>query len=317
MIERFSQGVFVSTESPVLVRPKPEWVKVKAPSGERYLKIKQLLGDLKLATVCQEARCPNMGECWSGGTATFMLMGDTCTRGCRFCHVKTAKNPGALDPLEPEKVGYAIAKMGLDYVVLTSVNRDDLEDEGAHHFARTIEVIKAGAPQMIVEVLTPDFHGRVELIEKIVRSGPDVYAHNVETVERLTPRVRDRRATYRQSMGVLEAVKRLDSTRYTKSSLMLGLGEEDQEVRRVLSDLRSVGCDVVTFGQYLQPSKKHLKVQSFLSPERFQDWQREAEAMGFLYVASGPLVRSSYKAGEFFLKGVIENTRRQDHAEGR
>ena len=279
---------------------------MRPPSGERYLQIKDLLGQLKLATVCQEARCPNMGECWSGGTATFMLMGDTCTRGCRFCHVKTAKNPMPVDPQEPEKVGFAISQMGLDYVVITSVDRDDMPDEGAAHFARTIEVIKFNDPSLIVEVLTPDFKGRLECIEKVVLAKPDVFAHNIETVERLTPRVRDRRATYKQSLQVLALVKTIDATRFTKSSIMLGLGETDVEVLQTLRDLRQVGCDVVTFGQYLQPSAKHLKVESYVTPEKFKEWQQVAEGMGFLYVASGPLVRSSYKAGEFFIKGVIE-----------
>lgn len=290
-------------------KPKPSWIKVRAPAGERYLEIKDLLGDLKLATVCQEARCPNIAECWGGGTATFMLMGEVCTRGCKFCNVKTGNPRGKIDNEEPEKVGFAIAQMGLDYVVLTSVDRDDLPDEGSEHFARTIRVIKSQAPKLIVEVLTPDFKGRREFIEKIVQAKPDVFAHNIETVERLTPRVRDRRAGYQQSLNVLTMVKEMDPSRYTKSSIMLGLGETDEEVLQTLKDLRNVGCDVVTFGQYLQPSKRHLKVEEYISPEKFAEWQKTAEAMGFLYVASGPLVRSSYRAGEFFMKGVIEKQR--------
>jgi lipoic acid synthetase len=273
------------------------------------LAIKELLGELKLATVCQEARCPNMGECWSGGTATFMLMGEVCTRGCRFCAVKTGNPRGAIDPDEPEKVGYAIAQMGLDYVVITSVDRDDLPDEGSEHFARTVRKIKQEDPKLIVEVLTPDFKGRQEYVAKIVDALPDVFAHNVETVERLQRPVRDPRASYRQSLGVLEYVKQRDASRFTKTSLMLGLGETDEEIRTTLRDLRSIGCDVVTFGQYLQPTSRHLKVENYVEPEKFAEWQREAEGMGFLYVASGPLVRSSYKAGEFFLKGVIERRR--------
>jgi lipoic acid synthetase len=289
---------------------KPSWIKVRPASGERYFAIKELLGSLNLATVCQEAKCPNIGECWSGGTATFMLMGEVCTRGCRFCAVKTGNPKGKIDNEEPEKVGFAISQMGLNYVVITSVNRDDLPDEGSTHFARTIETIKAHAPKLIVEVLTPDFKGKAEFIEKIVRAKPDVFAHNIETVERLTPKVRDPRANYKQTLRVLEMVKEMDSTRYTKSSVMLGLGETDEEVRQTMRDLRAVGCDVVTFGQYLQPTKRHLKVQAFVEPEKFVQWQQEAEAMGFLYVASGPLVRSSYRAGEFFMKGVIEQQRR-------
>lgn len=294
----------------IIRHPKPEWLKVKAPAGENYNRIKSMLGDLNLATVCQEARCPNIGECWSGGTATFMLMGEVCTRGCRFCAVKTGNPKGKIDTEEPQKVGWAIAQMGLEYVVLTSVNRDDMEDQGAGHFAETIEVIRKNDPDLIVEVLTPDFKGREDLVQKIVTAKPHVFAHNVETVERLTPKVRDPRAKYNQSLSVLHMVKQMDPSIYTKTSIMLGLGETDEEVRTAMKDLRAVGCDVVTFGQYLQPSKRHLKVLEFISPEKFKQWEQEALSMGFMYCASGPLVRSSYKAGEFFLKGVIDGNKR-------
>jgi lipoyl synthase len=290
---------------------KPDWLKVRAPVGEKYFEIKELLKSLNLATVCQEARCPNMGECWNGGTATFMLMGEVCTRGCRFCSVKTGNPKGKIDNEEPEKVGHAIAKMGLDYVVLTSVDRDDLPDEGSSHFARTVETIKKNKPDLLVEVLTPDFKGNEEFIAKIVDAKPDVFAHNVETVERLQKRVRDPRANYRQSLDVLAYVKRRDPTRFTKTSIMLGLGEKDEEILQCLRDLREVGCDVVTFGQYLQPTKTKLKVEEFITPEKFDYWRVQAEGMGFLYVASGALVRSSYRAGEFFIKGIIE--RRNQH----
>ncbi len=293
------------------MRVKPTWLKVKAPAGERYLEIKDLLASLNLATVCQEARCPNIAECWGGGTATFMLMGEVCTRGCKFCAVKTGNPRGAIDNEEPEKVGYAISKMGLDYVVLTSVDRDDLPDEGSSHFARTVETIKRLSPELIVEVLTPDFKGNESYVAKIVDAAPDVFAHNVETVERLQKAVRDPRAGYAQSLRVLEFVKERDPSRYTKTSLMLGLGETHAEIRQTLRDLRAIECDVVTFGQYLQPTHRHLKVQEFVSPEQFEAWQKEAEDMGFLYVASGPLVRSSYRAGEFFMKGVIEKRRKE------
>ncbi|MBK7890155.1 MAG: lipoyl synthase [Bdellovibrionales bacterium] len=286
--------------------PKPSWLKVRAPGGENYVRIKDMLKTLNLATVCQEARCPNMGECWGGGTATFMLMGEVCTRGCRFCAVKTGNPRGKIDNEEPEKVGWAISKMGLEYVVLTSVDRDDMADQGSEHFARTIRTIREGDPKLIVEVLTPDFKGDRECIERVTRAKPHVFAHNIETTEKLTRGVRDPRAGYRQSLRVLEMVKEIDSTRYTKSSIMMGLGEERDDVLQALRDLRSVGCDVVTFGQYLQPTKRHLKVQSFVTPEEFQDWQKISEDMGFLYVASGPLVRSSYRAGEFFMKSMIE-----------
>jgi lipoic acid synthetase len=288
---------------------KPNWLKVRPPAGEKYNNIKSMLASLNLATVCQEARCPNIAECWGGGTATFMLMGDTCTRGCRFCAVKTGNPRGKIDNDEPYKVGFAIAKMDLDYVVITSVDRDDLPDEGAGHFAKTIETIKSERPEMIVEILTPDFKGQRHLIEQLVRAGPDVFAHNIETVERLTKKVRDPRATYPQSLSVLKFIKEVNPKMYTKSSIMLGLGEQDDEVLQTLKDLRSVGCDVVTFGQYLQPTKRHLPVIEFVTPEKFDFWRETAEGMGFLYAASGPLVRSSYKAGEFFIKGVIEKER--------
>ncbi len=293
--------------SPVL--PKPDWLKVRAPGGENYIRIKEMLGELKLATVCQEARCPNIGECWAGGTATFMIMGDTCTRGCRFCNVKTGNPKGLLDPLEPEKVAYSISQMNLEYVVITTVDRDDLPDQGAEHFARTIRTIKKLAPHLIVEILAGDFRGEQKWIQLLNEARPDVYAHNIETVERLTPRVRDPRATYRQSLRVLEMVKEQDPTRYTKSSIMLGLGESEEEVLQTLKDLRQVGCDVVTFGQYLQPTARHLKVIEYITPQKFTEWQATAESMGFLYVASGPLVRSSYRAGEFFMKSLVERTR--------
>ncbi len=295
--------------------PKPDWLKVRAPAGENYTRIKNMLGELKLATVCQEARCPNIGECWSGGTATFMLMGDVCTRGCRFCNVKTGNAKLgllAVDPLEPEKVAYSIAQMKLNYVVITSVNRDDMPDQGSDHFARTVKTIKKLDPNLLVEILTPDFSGDEKLVHHLVAAKPDVYAHNIETVERLTPSVRDPRAKYHQSLRVLEMVKEFDPTVYTKSSIMLGLSETNEEILQTLKDLRAVDCDVVTFGQYLQPTEKHLKVIEYITPEKFVHWQTLAEGMGFLYVASGPLVRSSYRAGEFFRKGVIEKRQRQE-----
>ncbi|AGH94918.1 hypothetical protein A11Q_698 [Pseudobdellovibrio exovorus JSS] len=299
-------------------QPKPDWLKVRAPSGENYVRIKNMLGDLKLATVCQEARCPNMGECWSGGTATFMLMGEVCTRGCRFCNVKTGNAKLGLppvDPFEPEKVAYSISQMKLHYVVITSVDRDDMPDQGSDHFARTVKTIKKLDPNLIVEILTPDFRGDEKLVHHLAGAKPDVFAHNIETVERLTRSVRDPRAGYRQSLRVLESVKEFDPTIYTKTSIMLGLGEKDEEVIQSLKDLRAIGCDVVTFGQYLQPTVKHLKVMEYVTPEKFAEWQKLAESMGFLYVASGPLVRSSYRAGEFFMKGIIEKKRQQEQSQ--
>ena len=285
---------------------KPEWLKVRLPSGAEYVRIKNLTSKLKLATVCEEARCPNIAECWGGGTATIMLMGDTCTRGCRFCNVKTGRPQSKPDPKEPEHVSTAISSMGLDYVVLTSVNRDDLEDDGAGHFAKTVYLLRKTAPSLLIEVLTPDFRGQKHLISEIINSDPHVFAHNIETVERLTPQVRDRRASYQQSLNVLRQVKEEKQHIFTKSSLMLGLGETEDEIKQTLTDLRKVACDVITFGQYLRPTKRHLPVQKYLTPKEFDEWKETALSMGFLYSASGPLVRSSYRAGEYFIKGVLE-----------
>jgi lipoyl synthase len=304
------------------ILPKPAWLKAAPADSENYQRLRTTVRELGLATVCEEARCPNIGECWGGGkdqtaTATIMILGDTCTRGCRFCSVKTSKTPPPPDPNEPTKVAQAIAAWGLDYVVLTSVDRDDLSDQGADHFAQVIRNIKMESQNgILVEALTPDFRGDHALVHQVATAGLDVYAHNMETVERLTPRVRDHRATYRQSLGVLEYVTSLIRSgnedddgllcpKLTKTSLMLGLGETDDELRQTLVDLRTTGCSVVTFGQYLQPTKKHLAVQEYIPPEKFAFWQTEAEGMGFAYVASGPMVRSSYKAGEFFLKNLL------------
>ena len=262
-----------------------------------------------LSTVCEEARCPNMGECWSGGTATLMLMGDVCTRGCRFCHVKTGNPKGKLDEREPEKVARTVSLLNLSYIVLTSVDRDDLPDEGAGHFAKTISSVKKQIPSLMVEVLTPDFKGHHSLIDKVLLAGPDVFAHNVETVERLTPLVRDPRAGYTQSLKVLARAKEHTPSIYTKSSLMLGLGEKEEEIFKTLRDLRAVGCDIITFGQYLRPSRRHLSVKEYISPEKFKSWKVAAEDLGFLYSASGPLIRSSYRAGEFFLESLIKKQR--------
>ena len=286
---------------------KPEWLKVKIPSGTNYHSIKKLVKDLKLSTVCQEANCPNIGECWGGGTATLMLMGDVCTRGCRFCNVKTGNPKGWLDEDEPQKVAFTISKLNLKYVVLTSVDRDDLPDEGSGHFAKTVSYIKMKQPKLLVEVLTPDFSGRASCIRKVLLAKPDVFAHNIETVERLTPKVRDPRSKYLQSLEVLEIAKKESPRIYTKTSIMLGFGETDLELQKTLEDLRKVKCDFITFGQYLRPQKRHLPVQRYVPPEEFENWKRRAEDMGFLYCASGPLVRSSYKAGEFFIESLIKS----------
>jgi lipoic acid synthetase len=285
-------------------QPKPEWLKVRMPGGGRYEHVRRTLRELNLHTVCEEASCPNVGECWGGGTATVMLMGDVCTRGCRFCDVASG-TPGPLDLLEPRHLAEAVSRLGLDYLVVTSVNRDELPDGGASHFAQAIVELRRAAPKTLVEVLTPDFQGSRAALEMIIDAEPAVAAHNVETVERLTPRVRDRRATYRQSLEVLEHYKR--GGMKTKSSLMLGLGETRAEVLQAMRDLRGVNCDILTLGQYLRPSEKHLPVEEFVRPEVFADLEREGLALGFRFVAAGPLVRSSYKAGEFFIQRWIES----------
>jgi lipoyl synthase len=293
--------------------PKPEWLKVRMPGGGRYEHVKATLKELKLATVCEEASCPNVGECWGSGTATVMLMGEVCTRGCRFCDV-TSGQPAPLDPLEPRHLAEAVGRLGLDYLVVTSVNRDELEDGGASHFAQAIRELKREAPKTLVEVLTPDFQGRQFALEMIIDARPDVAAHNVETVQRLTPTVRDRRASYRQSLDVLESYKK--GGLKTKSSIMLGVGETHAEVVEAMRDLRAVGCDILTLGQYLRPSEKHLAVSEFVRPEEFAALEQEGLSLGFRFVASGPLVRSSYKAGEFFLQRWIEEERAQTATPG-
>lgn len=310
---------------------KPPWLRQKAPSGAKYEGLVDQMRDLKLATVCEEARCPNIGECWSGdtGTATIMVLGDTCTRGCRFCAVNTAATPPPPDEGEPEATAEAVASWGVGYVVLTSVDRDDLADGGAGHFARTVRGIKRRAPRVLVECLTPDFRGDVGAIRHLARSGLDVFAHNVETVERLQSRVRDPRAGYKQSLKVLEEAKRAAADAsgddgvggrvlYTKSSLMLGFGEEDHEVEQAMRDMKNAGVDILTLGQYLQPTPRHLPVVEFVTPEKFDHWARYGkDVVGFRYVASGPLVRSSYKAGEFFVEAMIRDDEARAKLEAR
>jgi lipoic acid synthetase len=297
----------------ILASKKPEWLKIRPPAGESYTSIKGILRERQLHTVCEEAHCPNVAECWSSGTATFMLGSDTCTRACRFCAIKTSRTPPPLDPEEPYKIAESIALLGLHYVVLTSVDRDDMEDGGANHFAATIREIKRLSPKIIVEALVPDFRGDVEAVQTIVDSGLDVYAHNVETVKRLQYRVRDPRANYVQSLATLRAAKAYARSKnqelFTKSSIMLGLGEEAAELHQAFDDLRDYEVDVLTLGQYLRPSMAHLPVEKYVTPEEFQSLQSVAEQKGFLYVASGPMVRSSYRAGEFFIQGVIERKR--------
>eukprot|EP00126_Sphaerothecum_destruens_P000276 Sdes_comp10327_c0_seq2m1970 len=285
--------------------------------GENFHRLKTSLRNLKLSTVCEEAKCPNIGECWGGGkdavaTGTIMLMGDTCTRGCRFCSVKTSRAPPPLDPSEPVNTANAIGAWGIDYVVLTSVDRDDLLDGGSRHIAETIGEITSRFPRIYVECLTPDFRGDLEAVSRVARSGLKVYAHNLETVRDLQKYVRDPRANYDQSMRVLIHAKESNPAVITKTSLMLGLGETDEEVVQTLADLRENNVDVVTFGQYMQPTKRHLKVKQYVPPEKFAYWESIGQQMGFLYVASGPLVRSSYKAGEFYIKNIIKGKQREE-----
>lgn len=290
---------------------KPTWLKAPLPRGEQYEHLRETVKGLGLATVCQEARCPNIGECWGGkkgvATATIMLLGDTCTRGCRFCAVKTSRTPPAAESDEPEKTSSAILKWGLEYVVFTMVARDDIPDGGAAHVARTIKLLKEHHKPPLVEALTSDFQGSFESVKAVVESGLDVFAHNVETVRELQHVVRDRRTSMDRSLDVLKFAKQVNPDIITKTSLMLGCGETDEEIVNTLKELRGADINVVTFGQYLQPTSRHMKVVEYVTPEKFGHWQKVSEEMGFLYVASGPMVRSSYRAGEYFIQNVIEN----------
>ncbi|KAJ8484481.1 hypothetical protein OPV22_016966 [Ensete ventricosum] len=295
---------------------KPEWLRQRAPQGEKYARLQESLAELKLNTVCVEAQCPNIGECWNGGggaggegdgiaTATIMLLGDTCTRGCRFCAVKTSRNPAPPDPMEPQSTAKAIASWGVDYVVLTSVDRDDLPDGGSGHFAQTVKALKKLKPDILVECLTSDFRGDLEAVSLLADSGLDVFAHNIETVRRLQRIVRDPRAGYEQSLNVLKHAKLSKDGMVTKSSIMLGLGESDEEVKEAMADLRAIGVDILTLGQYLQPTPLHLTVKEYVTPEKFAFWKEYGESAGFRYVASGPLVRSSYRAGELYVQKLL------------
>jgi lipoic acid synthetase len=298
----------------LLAEPKPAWLTVNPPRGQPYDDLKELFGTLNLHTVCQEAHCPNVHECWGGGTATLMLMGDVCSRACRFCMVTPGKPQGILDPLEPENVAFALAQMRLTYVVLTSVDRDDLPDGGASHFARTIRLVKESNPGTLVEALIPDFQGEISDLKLVVDARPDVVAHNIETTMSLTPSVRDPRAHYWQSLSVLRNVKKLSRHVYTKSSIMVGLGETEEETTQTMVHLRQAGVDFLTVGQYLRPSPRHLKVVEYVNPEQFERYRAIGERLGFRYVASGPLVRSSYRAGEFFIRTAVEEDARQSQS---
>ncbi|CAH8525002.1 unnamed protein product [Heterobilharzia americana] len=305
----------------------PHWLKTEIPCGGNVTRLQKQLRSLNLHTVCEEARCPNLSECWSGGsssaaTATIMIMGDTCTRGCKFCSVKTSPNPPSLDPNEPVNTAKAISRWDVDYIVITSVDRDDLVDGGARHIAETIRQIKARKPSILVECLVPDFQGCTDSINMVIRANPEVYAHNIETVESLQRVVRDHRAGYTQSLRALETAKErsnrlvssgnADFLVITKSSIMLGLGETEKEVMVALKDLRQAGVDCVTLGQYVQPTRRHLKVKEYIHPDKFDYWGKVGNDMGFLYTASGPLVRSSYRAGEYYIKNIIDQRKRKN-----
>lgn len=281
---------------------KPKWLRFQAAGGETYTAVKKLVKEHRLSTVCEEAMCPNIGECWSAGTATIMLMGSVCTRACKFCSVDTGNPKGWLDLEEPKNTAESVAIMGLKYVVLTSVNRDDLDDGGAGHFAQAVREIKQRTPETAVEVLTPDFQGVMKDVETIVDSGIEVFAQNVETVKRLTHPVRDPRASYQQTLDVLAHAKRHRPEMLTKTSVILGLGETEEEIREVLTDLKTHQVDIVTFGQYLRPTKNHLPVDRYVTPEQFATYREWGLDMGFLEVVSGPMVRSSYRAEQALAK---------------
>ncbi len=280
------------------IQRKPAWIRVKAPMSQEYNETRQLMRGLKLHTVCEEAACPNIGECWKHKHATFMILGSICTRGCAFCNVETGK-PNLLDPHEPENVADAVAQLGLHHVVVTSVDRDDLEDGGADHFARTIRAIRAAAPSTTIEILTPDFQKKKGAVETVVAAKPDVFNHNLETAPRLYPTIRPG-ARYFTSLQLLARVKELDPSIFTKSGIMVGLGETKEEVGQVMDDLRAADVDFMTIGQYLQPTAKHAAVDRFVTPEEFDGYTRLGRAKGFLMVAASPLTRSSYHAGADF-----------------
>ncbi|MGF1489669.1 MAG: lipoyl synthase [Prochloraceae cyanobacterium] len=274
---------------------KPEWLRVKAPQWQRVGSVKEILRDLQLNTVCEEASCPNIGECFNAGTATFLIMGPACTRSCPYCDIDFEKKPLPLDPQEPIHLAEAVYRLKLNHVVITSVNRDDLEDGGASQFVRCIEAVRKISPQTTIEVLIPDLCGNWQALELIIAANPEVINHNIETVPRLYRRVRPQ-ANYQRSLELIQHIRQSSPEIYTKSGIMVGLGETDPEVRQVMADLRGVDCDIITIGQYLQPSSKHLQLQEFVTPAQFDAWQKYGESIGFLQVVSSPLTRSSYHA---------------------
>lgn len=291
--------------TPEIYTRKPEWLRAKMPAGDRFEAVLRNVKEHKLSTVCQEAHCPNIGECWNSGTATIMLMGAVCTRACRFCAVDTGNPKGWLDHEEPNNTAKSVELMALRYIVLTSVDRDDLADGGASHYAACISAIKARTPDVIVEALTPDFDGVETSIEKVVDSGLEVFAQNIETVRRLTHPVRDIRAGYDKTLRVLEYAKQYRPDIITKTSIMVGLGETDEEIYETFDDLRAVGVDIVTLGQYLRPTKNHLPVERYVAPEQFNHYREVGLSKGFMEVPSGPMVRSSYRADRVFEKNNL------------
>ena len=289
-------GIKPNKNKDILPTRKPDWLRLNHSFTPKFKEVKSIVKENHLNTVCEEAMCPNINECWSHGTATFMLLGDVCTRACKFCAVDTGNPRGRLDKKEPYKVAQSIKKMSLKYAVLTSVNRDDLADGGAKHYSNTIEAIKYACPKVMVEALTPDFEGKNKSISILLSSSLDVFAQNVETVERLTVRVRDPRAGYQQTLNVLEKAKKLSPEVLTKTSLMLGLGETTKEIQSTMVDAYSVGVEILTLGQYLRPTLNHLPVERYIPPEEFLHYKNMAKEIGFKEVASGPMVRSSYRA---------------------
>jgi lipoic acid synthetase len=304
-ITAIKNGIKASSKESQKKLKKPSWLRIKARGGVGYEKTKRIVHEHKLSTVCEEAMCPNISECWSSGTATFMLMGDTCTRACRFCAVNTGNPQGWLDKDEARNTAESVKLMGLKYLVLTSVNRDDLEDGGAGHYAEVVKRVKAENPDVAVEALTPDFQGIFGCIETVVDSGIVVFAQNVETVKRLTHPVRDPRASYEQTLAVLKYAKEYKPEVLTKTSIMLGLGETEEEIIEAMDDLRGVNCDVLTLGQYLQPTENHLPIERYVTPEEFEKYRQWGLEKGFLEVVSGALVRSSYRAEQVLMKNNV------------
>jgi lipoic acid synthetase len=314
-LKRLRENVKTPRTEGVSSLGKPAWLRIRPPSQE-FHDLKRRLRTLGLVTVCQESHCPNMSECWSGGTATFMVLGDTCTRACKFCAVKANGKPAPPDTNEPQKLVQAVGEMNLTYIVITAVDRDDLPDGGAAHFAACVRALKTAYPNLLIEILSGDFQGNERDVQTVIDAGVDVFAHNVETVRRLQESVRDRRANYEQSLGVLRAAKRIKPSIKTKTSLMVGLGETYEELLVAMDDARVSGVDIITFGQYLRPSTWHLPVERYMPPNEFAQLERDARTKGFDYCAAGPFVRSSYRAGELFieksLRGVTNPEERSE-----